>query len=51
MVLTARGTATGDTPAFTVSNRNCLSARWPGDAYLFGRHFCDLLQSTAAAAH
>jgi len=47
MVLTARGTATDDTPAFTVSDRNYVSARWPGDAYLFGRRFSALLRATA----
>ena len=50
LALTKRGTATDDTPAFTVTDRNYLSARWPGDAYLFGRRFCELLQPTAAAA-
>jgi hypothetical protein len=48
MVLTARGTATDDAPAFTVSDRNYLSARWPGDAYLFGRRFAALLQATTS---
>ena len=43
--LSAHGTGTDDTPAFTVQDRNYLSARWPGDAYLFGRRFCDLLAS------
>ena len=43
--LSARGTAADDTPAFAVQDRNYLSARWPGDAYLFGRRFCDLLAS------
>ena len=47
VVLTARGTATDDTSAFTVSDRNYLSARWPGDAYLFGRRFSALLHTTA----
>ena len=42
--LSARGTATDDTPAFVVQDRNYLSARWPGDAYLFGHRFTDLLQ-------
>jgi len=28
-----------------VQDRNYVSARWPGDAYLFGRRFCDLLRS------
>ncbi|MEU1628913.1 type 1 glutamine amidotransferase domain-containing protein [Streptomyces sp. NPDC020096] len=43
-VLTRRGTATDDTPAFVVRDRNYLSARWPGDAYLFGRRFLELLK-------
>jgi putative intracellular protease/amidase len=43
-ILARRGTATDDAPAFTVTDRNYLSARWPGDAYRFGRQFCDLLQ-------
>lgn len=38
-----RGTATDDGPAFVVEDGNYLSARWPGDAYLFGRRFCALL--------
>ena len=42
--LSARGTATDDAPAFVVQDGNYLSARWPGDAYLFGRRFTDLLQ-------
>jgi putative intracellular protease/amidase len=29
--------------AFVVQDGNYLSARWPGDAYLFGRRFRDLL--------
>jgi len=45
VTLTARGTATDDTPAFVVTDRNYLSARWPGDAFLFARRFCDLLRS------
>jgi putative intracellular protease/amidase len=45
-VLTARGTADDDTAAFVVQDRNYLSARWPGDAYLFGRRFLNLLEST-----
>jgi putative intracellular protease/amidase len=43
--LSARGTATDDTPAFAVQDGNYVSARWPGDAYLFARRFCDLLRS------
>jgi len=49
LTLAARGTATDDTAAFTVLDRNYLSARWPGDAYLFARRFCDLLQPTTQA--
>ncbi|MEK8173466.1 hypothetical protein NKH77_44690 [Streptomyces sp. M19] len=40
----ARGTATDDAPAFVVQDGNYLSARWPGDAYLFARRFKDLLE-------
>lgn len=40
---TKRGTATDDGPAFTVLDGHYLSARWPGDAYLFGKQFADLL--------
>ncbi|WP_406002319.1 type 1 glutamine amidotransferase domain-containing protein [Streptomyces sp. NBC_00829] len=46
-VLAARGTATDDTPAFVVGDRHYVSARWPGDAYLFGRRFLELLDSAA----
>jgi putative intracellular protease/amidase len=45
IVLSARGTAADDTPAFAVTDRNYLSARWPGDAYLFARRFSALLAS------
>jgi putative intracellular protease/amidase len=45
--VTARGTATDDTAAFAVQDRNYVSARWPGDAYLFGRRFCALLAPRA----
>jgi putative intracellular protease/amidase len=38
-VLTARGTATDDSPAFVVEDGAYVSARWPGDAYLFTRSF------------
>ena len=34
---TKRGTATDDGPAFVVEDGNYVSARWPGDAYLFTR--------------
>lgn len=38
-----RGTATDDRPAFVVEDGNYVSARWPGDAYLFTRRFEALL--------
>ncbi len=38
-----RGTAIDDSPAFVVSDGRYVSARWPGDAYLFARDFADLL--------
>jgi hypothetical protein len=38
---TKRGTATDDGPAFVVEDGRYISARWPGDAYLFGRRFAD----------
>jgi putative intracellular protease/amidase len=41
--LSERGTATDDSPAFVVQDGNYLSARWPGDAYLFGRRFLAML--------
>jgi putative intracellular protease/amidase len=43
-VLAARGTATDDSPAFVVQDGTYVSARWPGDAYLFGKTFLSLLQ-------
>jgi len=46
LTLTARGTAADDKAAFVVQDRNYLSARWPGDAYLFGRRFCALLAAS-----
>ncbi|WP_367326418.1 hypothetical protein [Streptomyces sp. HUAS ZL42] len=39
-----RGTATDDIPAFVVQDGRYLSARWPGDAYLFARRFTALLE-------
>src|SRR5439155_5868502 len=35
--LSKRGTATDDSPAFVVEDDNYVSARWPGDAYLFAK--------------
>lgn len=42
-VLLRRGTATDDRAAFTVRDDNYLSARWPGDAYLFTSRFLEML--------
>jgi putative intracellular protease/amidase len=42
-----RGTGTDDRPAFVVQDGTYLSARWPGDAYLFARRFCSLLESSS----
>ena len=39
----ARGTMTDDRAAFVVEDGNYLSARWPGDAYLFAKRFLALL--------
>ncbi|MDT5075479.1 MAG: hypothetical protein QOJ80_116 [Mycobacterium sp.] len=38
-VLSKRGTDTDDTPALVVEDGNYVSARWPGDAYLFAKRF------------
>jgi putative intracellular protease/amidase len=38
-VLSKRGTDTDDGPAFFVEDGNYVSARWPGDAYLFAKRF------------
>ncbi|MEU6253756.1 type 1 glutamine amidotransferase domain-containing protein [Streptomyces sp. NPDC047043] len=42
-VLTRRGTETDDTHAFVVQDGTYVSARWPGDAYLFARRYLELL--------
>jgi hypothetical protein len=34
-----RGTRADDGPAFVVEDGRYVSARWPGDAYLFARRF------------
>jgi putative intracellular protease/amidase len=38
-----RGTRSDHRHAFVVQDRNYLSARWPGDAYLFAQQFARLL--------
>lgn len=41
--LTSRGTGSDDGPAFVVEDGRYVSARWPGDAYLFARRFAERL--------
>jgi putative intracellular protease/amidase len=38
-VLSKRGTEIDDSPAFVVEDDDYVSARWPGDAYLFAKRF------------
>ena len=45
---TTRGTADDDTHAFVVEDGRYVSARWPGDAYLFARSFEALLRRAPA---
>jgi putative intracellular protease/amidase len=40
---TRRGTLDDDAAAFVVEDGSYISARWPGDAYLFARRFAALL--------
>jgi len=42
-----RGTATDHSAAFAVQDGNYLSARWPGDAYLFAERFRQLLEGAS----
>jgi putative intracellular protease/amidase len=44
-VLSTRGTATDDSPTFVVQDGRYLSARWPGDAYAFGRRLVALVNA------
>lgn len=39
VTLSARGTEADDAPAFVVEDGPYVSARWPGDAYLFAKRF------------
>lgn len=41
--LVKRGTRHNDRPAFVVEDRHYVSARWPGDAYLFARRLLERL--------
>jgi putative intracellular protease/amidase len=45
-----RGTAADHTHAFTVQDGRYLSARWPGDAYLFAQRFDELLNDAGGRA-
>jgi putative intracellular protease/amidase len=42
-VLSKRGTESDDAPAFVGEHDNYVSARWPGDAYLFAKRFATRL--------
>ncbi len=46
--LSARGTRDDDGPAFVVEDGRYVSARWPGDAYLFARRFMSRLAPSAS---
>jgi putative intracellular protease/amidase len=46
--LSARGTAQDDAAAFVVEDGRYVSARWPGDAYLFTRKFMERLAAPPA---
>lgn len=46
---TRRGTATDHSAAFVVQDGRYLSARWPGDAYLFAQRFRALIEDPGAA--
>lgn len=47
-VLSRRGTMFDDGPAMLVRDANYLSARWPGDAYLFAKGFINLLDESSS---
>jgi putative intracellular protease/amidase len=48
-VYSKRGTASDDSAAFVVEDGRYVSARWPGDAYLFARRFLARLEAGASA--
>jgi putative intracellular protease/amidase len=50
MVLTARGTRTDDRAAFVCEDGRYVSARWPGDAYLFAKKLLERLPAAVSAA-
>jgi len=43
ITLSARGTAEDDAPAFVVEDGEYVSARWPGDAWLFAKKIAERL--------
>ncbi|HMY57950.1 MAG TPA: thiamine biosynthesis protein ThiJ, partial [Pseudomonadota bacterium] len=43
ITLSERGTQENDAPAFVVESDYYVSARWPGDAYLFAKKFIERL--------
>jgi putative intracellular protease/amidase len=45
LTIGSRGTAQNDDHAFVVQDQNYVSARWPGDAYLFAQRFLQLLET------
>jgi len=49
-VLAKRGTEADDSAAFVVEDGRYVSARWPGDAYRFGRALLARLGQAAVAA-
>lgn len=49
LTLSARGTAEDDGPAFVVEDGHYLSARWPGDAYLFAKRLVAKLADQAVS--
>jgi putative intracellular protease/amidase len=51
-VLSRRGTADDDSPAFVVEDGHYLSSRWPGDSYMFARKFLERLEmATPSPSH
>ncbi|HEY1559118.1 MAG TPA: type 1 glutamine amidotransferase domain-containing protein [Kofleriaceae bacterium] len=46
--LSKRGTRDDDSPAFVVEDGRYVSARWPGDAYLFAKKLIERLPAAAA---
>jgi hypothetical protein len=42
-----RGTSTDHTDAFVMQDGHYLSARWPGDAYLFAERFRTLIDESS----